>query len=200
MSFLEVLENEMKNNIVRYEGTKEFKAHKFQDIFCNGGKPKVLQVPRDRNKDILINNDNWFVFEKFYGTSEEKSLVELIDKMISIISNRYDKNEIYLIRNERHFKIFTFEDGRAFEPDFVLFTKNLENNLYYQIFIEPKGTHLALKDKWKEDFLQEIKNDFKDKVIEFENKEYKIIGLQFYDKAHENYFGDELKEVLSLKT
>jgi len=118
--------------------------------------------------------------------------------MINTLSSSYKEDEIYLIRNERHFKIFAFEDGRAFEPDFVLFTKSLENNLYYQIFIEPKGNHLILKDQWKENFLKEIKNKFKDNIIEFENKEYKIIGLQFYEKANENSFEDELKEVLSI--
>ena len=29
--------------------------------------------------------------------------------------------EIYLLRNERHFALYNFSDGRAFEPDFVLF-------------------------------------------------------------------------------
>jgi len=198
LSFLKILKNEMKNNIVEYEGTRDFKPYKFKEIFYNGGQPKVLQIPQDKNKDILINNNDWFVFEKFYGTSEEKSLIELIDKMINTLSSSYKEDEIYLIRNERHFKIFAFEDGRAFEPDFVLFTKSLENNLYYQIFIEPKGNHLILKDQWKENFLKEIKNKFKDNIIEFENKEYKIIGLQFYEKANENSFEDELKEVLSI--
>jgi len=199
LSFLEVLENEMKNNIVQYEGTKEFTPYKFQEIFYNGGQPKVLQVPQEKDKNILINKDNWFVFEKFYGTSEEKSLIKLIGKLIDTISKNYQEEEIYLIRNERHFKIFNFEDGRAFEPDFILFTKELKSDLHYQIFIEPKGNHLKLKDQWKENFLQEIKNEFKDTVLEFENLEYKIVGLKFYEKAYENIFEDELLEEFELK-
>jgi len=53
-----------------------------------------------------------------------------------------------LISNERFFKLYNFEDGRALEPDYVLFLrqKTLSKNLYYQAFIEPKGTYLKEKD------------------------------------------------------
>jgi len=193
LSFLEVLENEMKNNIIQYEGTKIFKPHKFSKIFTN----KTLLVPKDKEGGIVANNDDWFAFEEFYGTSLEVELMKLIGKMIDDIKTKYKEEEIYLIRNERHFKIYNFEDGRAFEPDFVLFTQNKEDNLHFQVFIEPKGSHLLLKDKWKEDFLSEIKNNVKGSIIEFESEKYKILGLKFYTKD-ENKFKDELKEELSL--
>ena len=121
--------------------------------------------------------------------------MKLIGKMIDDIKTKYKEEEIYLIRNERHFKIYNFEDGRAFEPDFVLFTQNKEDNLHFQVFIEPKGSHLVLKDKWKEDFLSEIKNNVKGSIIEFESEKYKILGLKFYTED-ENKFRDELKEEL----
>lgn len=194
LEFLTVLENEMKNNIIEFEGT-DFEAQKFKDYF---EKDKVLLVPKEKEKKIMPVSDDWFVFEEFYGTSEEDNLIELIRKMINDIQKKYDKDNLYLVRNERHFKIYNFDDGRAFEPDFVLFTKNKTNNLNFQIFIEPKGDHLKLKDMWKEDFLQEIKARAKGKVIEFESNEYKVIGLQFYEKANENPFKDELKIELGI--
>ena len=194
LSFFNILENEMKNNIVQYEGTKKFKPYKFSKIFKN----KTLLIPKEKEKEIVLNNDEWFVFKEFYGTSEEKYLIELIGKMIDSIKVKYKEDKIFLIRNEKHFKIFNFDDGRAFEPDFVLFTQDKEDDIHYQIFIEPKGGHLKLKDKWKEDFLSEIKHNVKGSVIEFENEKYKIIGLRFYEKINENDFKNELVDELHL--
>lgn len=194
LSFLEVLENEMKNNIIQYEGTKKFKPYRFNEVFKN----KTLLVPKDKEKGIIVNSDDWFAFEEFYGTSEEEYLIELIGKMIDDIKSKYKEKEIYLVRNERHFKIYNFEDGRAFEPDFVLFTQHSTDNLHFQIFIEPKGGHLKLKDKWKEDFLTEIEDNVKGSIVEYENERYKILGLKFYEKVNENDFKEELEVELGL--
>ena len=62
------------------------------------------------------------------------------------------------MRNELDFKIYNFEDGRPFAPDFVLFLRRRDGEEYdnLQIFIEPKGTYLLANDKWKEDFLNRI--------------------------------------------
>jgi len=51
-----------------------------------------------------------------------------------------------------------------------------------QLFIEPKGSHLADQDKWKEDFLKQLKNDAKMHVL-FQGSEYKIIGLPFFNDS-----------------
>jgi type III restriction enzyme len=60
----------------------------------------------------------------------------------------------------------------------------------YQFFIEPKGAHLQLRDRWKEDFLSKIENNHKAMsgvchTTSYSNKEYKIIGLKFYN--HDNF-------------
>lgn len=36
-------------------------------------------------------------------------------------------SKIYLVRNEREFHIYSFEDGERFEPDFVLFLLQLKD-------------------------------------------------------------------------
>ena len=65
----------------------------------------------------------------------------MLDRQIDILKEKYEG--IYLIRNERHFKIYSFSEGQAFEPDFVLFLQEKNGDiLSYQIFIEPKGKHL----------------------------------------------------------
>jgi type III restriction enzyme len=117
--------------------------------------------------------------------------------MIENIETKYKKNKIYLVRNERHFALYSFDEGRRFEPDFVLFIQNSSDDIYYQIFIEPKGEFLKLKDKWKEDFLNQIKTNVKG-TIKLENEYYKLLGLKFYDNANENIFRDQLKNELEI--
>ena len=95
---------------------------------------------------LNLTNKPWHVFNDCFGTSEEKCFVKYIDKVYDKLRKKYD--EIYLIRNERFFKIYTFKEGRPIEPDYVLFLqkKNSSQSLYYQIFVEPKGNYLKEKD------------------------------------------------------
>ena len=75
------------------------------------------------------------------------------------------------MRNEEVYKIYDFKKGRGFQPDFILFLKTndkkevgvVKTELYYQIFIEPKGNQYLGNDRtfktgkgWKEEFLEEI--------------------------------------------
>lgn len=106
--------------------------------------------------------------------------------------------QIYLIRNERHFKIYNFDDGNAFEPDFVLFLKDDSGRIFnYQLFIEPKGDHLLDKDSWKEKFLSNIDTEITDSKLT-ENEEYRIYGLPFYNVNYESEFKKELFKILDL--
>ena len=141
-----------------------------------------------------LEDKDWYVFNANYGTSEEKAFVELIDWQIEELRKNYKK--IYLVRNERQLKIFNFKDGQAFEPDYLLFlVDKTGKEITYQLFLEPKGKHLAEYDKWKNEFLEEIKDRFKDKIIEFsKSRKYKIIGLPFYSQETENNFKEKLFE------
>ena len=105
---------------------------------------------------------------------------------------------VYLIRNERHFYLYNFFDGKAFQPDFVLFlSKENGETLSYQLFVEPKGEHIEDFDRWKEDFLKEIDTERKSELI-IENKNYRIIGLPFYQEKNQNEFREALDEALQL--
>ena len=63
----------------------------------------------------------------------------------------------------KFFKIYSFADGEAFYPDFVLFLieKKTKQEVMYQIFIEPKGdqfldaqnTFEQSKESWKQKLL-----------------------------------------------
>lgn len=65
----------------------------------------------------------------------------------------------------------------------------------YQVFIEPKGNHLKAHDKWKEDFLKEIRD--KKEVIKIYSDKYLITGVPFYNNENENKFKETLESTLN---
>ena len=74
--------------------------------------------------------------------------------------------------------------------------------LTYQMFVEPKGKHLKAHDKWKEEFLREVKKKSKVKPLEFQirDKNYtnQLIGVPFYNNEDENEFEQSLYEALEV--
>ena len=143
------------------------------------------------------SNPGYNIFNDCFGTSEEKYFVKYIDKIYNKLKEKYD--EVYLVRNERFFRIYTFEDGRPLEPDYVLFLRQKTpfKNLHYQIFIEPKGGYLKEKDIWKENFLLSLKKECKVEQL-WEDKKYTVWGMPFYNKAEEITFNKEFEKELLL--
>ena len=154
-----------------YRGTKEFKPSMFNKVFrdrivLNVTVPssgtqefgESMKTPKNPAYTLDLSNVKWYAYNDNYGTSEEKALVKYIEGKMDKFEEKYD--EIYLVRNEKDLKIYDFAEGRPFEPDFVLFLRikgapDKYDNL--QLFIEPKGDNLLVKDKWKNDFLKQIK-------------------------------------------
>lgn len=196
IGLLEQIESEIKKNITEYRGTYEFKPDSVSRIFYD----KILKLSEDNERskgdEGFVADKEWYVYNANYGTSEEKDFVRMLARQIDKLREKYDG--IYLIRNERHFKIYNFSDGQPFEPDFVLFLKEKDGSfLTYQLFIEPKGKHLKAHDKWKEGFLKEIKDYFKDKVLEFSaGSKYRLIGVPFYNNQDENRFKESFYAAL----
>ena len=193
------IESEVRKNITKYKGTVNFKPNNVSSIFYN----KVLKLlkgsERENGDEQFVSNKGWYVFNANYGTSEEKAFVRMLDRQMDTLKENYDG--IYLIRNERHFKIYSFFDGQAFEPDFVMFLQGKNGNmLTYQIFIEPKGKHLKEHDKWKQSFLKEITEKFKGKTLDFKTQQkthkYRVVGVPFYNNEDENQFKQSLYEVI----
>ena len=193
------IENEIKENLTEYQGTDKFMPSLINKIFTDK-KIKIKKGSERENGQVeFLKDKDWYVFNANYGTSEEKAFVELIDRQIEELRKKYKK--IYLVRNERQLKLFNFKDGQAFEPDYLLFlVDKAGKEITYQLFLEPKGKHLIEYDKWKNEFLEEIKERFKDKVLEFsKSKKYKIIGLPFYNQETENDFKEKLFESINKK-
>ena len=91
---------------------------KILNIAYNDGGDKEYGIGQGETTNqslyLDLSNKDWYVFNENYGTSEEKYFVKYINKVYDQLKGKY--NEIYLVRNERHFKIFTFNDGRPLEP------------------------------------------------------------------------------------
>jgi type III restriction enzyme len=106
-----------------------------------------------------------------------------------------------LLRNEEVYKIYDFEKGRGFQPDFLLFLKSPKKELYYQVFIEPKGGDRISNDdsKWKSAFLKQIsKKHGTQKPLKVENKDYILLGLPLYNNQNDLEFKKVVNETLEV--
>ncbi len=196
---LSQIEAEIRQQITDYEGTREFRRDWVRDVF----KDKILKFDAknpcaadDPQFELFVSDKDWFAFNTVYGTSEEKAFVRMLDRQMQKLKAEY--KQIYLLRNEGHFAIYNFADGQGFQPDFVLFMREKSGKLLiYQLFIEPKGKHLKEHDRWKETFLKEITSEFDSKVLAFEDKKYRLIGVPFYNNEDENRFMASFESVLN---
>lgn len=177
----------------QYEGTKEFYASKVRSVL----KDKKIYVENPHGDGLGISqamiacednmnlvNESWYVYNDNFGTTEEKAFIKYFSGVVAGLKKEYD--EVYLVRNERipALAIYEFDTGERFEPDFLLFLqkKGTDDYLQEQIYIEPKGSHLLEKDKWKEDFLLRIEEQGIPTKTYVEDNEYRIIGLPFFNK------------------
>lgn len=197
--------------IIEYEGSEEFiprliketfksKLMNLTDIKDEVGGIGVPQSELPLNNKLYLNlpDCSWYGYEDNYGTTEEKRLVVYLDSMINKLSKRFDP--IVLLRNERFIKLFSFDDGQPFEPDYILFLqeKAAGKIIYYQLFIEPKGSNLIQNDLWKENFLLQIKSRWKVNNLFWENSEIRIWGLPFYNHEFRNtQFNQAVEELIN---
>jgi len=198
LGLMSQIESEIRANVTDYEGTRDFRRDWVREVF----KDKVLKfdaqnprVAEDAQFEYFVSAKDWFAFNTIYGTGEEKAFVRMLDRQMKKLQAQYE--QIYLLRNEGHFAIYNYTDGQAFQPDFVLFLRKKGGELFiYQLFIEPKGSHLKEHDHWKEIFLAEITADFGDRALMFEDKKYRLTGVPFYNNEDENQFRASLETVL----
>lgn len=145
-----------------------------------------------------VRHAGWYAYDENYGTSEEKRFVKWISTQIDNLRARYPGSEIYVIRNELDYWLFS-QDGRRFSPDYLLIINDVvQKQMYYQCIIEPKGGHLLAQDEWKEQTLLVLseksevvfdsedgdKKSYKEYLVEMQKngyKEIKNIGLKFFN-------------------
>lgn len=165
--------------------------------FCEVFKDKMLYItdPHGEGEGISQNaaairpewkvdlgQADWFVFNDNFGTTEEKAFVAYFASRVEELKKEYEK--VYLVRNERQLVIYSFDAGERFEPDYlmILCRKNATGLDQYQIFVEPKGNHLLEQDKWKEDFLLQIKSHGVPVKSFVDDNQYHVWGLPFFNR------------------
>lgn len=194
-----------------YKGTTEFRACNIRDIFRNktvhytdphDGQIGISQNDPSVEPDwkIDLSQEDWFAYTDNFGTSEEKAFVAYFKGYVDALRKEYSK--VYLVRNEREFHIYSFEDGERFEPDYVLFLQRNKTDGYeqLQIFIEPKGEQFLEKDAWKERFLLQLKDKAVPIKVFADDNEYKIWGFHFFNQNKRmKEFDDEFASLIGRK-
>lgn len=192
-----------------YEGTTKFIDKKFSEVFRN--KTLHLTDPHGEGEGISQNAPairpewkldldaaDWFVFNDNFGTTEEKAFVAYFASYTAELKKDYEG--VYLVRNERQLVLYSFDGGERFEPDYLMFLRR-HNGIgieQYQIFVEPKGNHLLAQDKWKEDFLLQIKSRGIPTKTFADDNQYHVWGFPFYNQQHKMAaFSVALENVLS---
>lgn len=203
---LEKIAAEISTPNLQYEGTKDFLAKNISAIFSDktvrysvihDGGQGVSQNDNSVAKDLKIDlsSETWFAQTDNFGTAEEKAVVAYFKERYKDLEKIYSK--VFLVRNERQFGIYNFEDGRKFEPDFVIFLQKDKGGSFeqLQIFVESKGEHLTPKDDWKEKFLLQIKETAKPVKVLADNNEFLIWGLHFYNQTDIKNFDEDFQEL-----
>lgn len=192
-----------------YKGTRRFQPQQFCKKFRDQIVLKVNIAPNSQQElgrsqkapvnqayTLDLSDKEWYAYNDNFGTSEEKALVKYIDSIMPKLKEKY--SEVYLVRNEKDVRIFSFDEGRPLEPDYVLFLRiqgNAERYDNLQIFIEPKGNILLKEDKWKENFLKQIKTEGEVQWLTTTN-DYEVWGLPFYNENRESDFDTDFKNMV----
>ena len=191
-----------KSYIFHYESSNEIyigSSNISKSALTSGMSQNDITIPADIRIDL--RDEDWYTFNDNFGTSEEKAFVayfrDYVDKLKAIYS------KVYLMRNERQMHIYSFEGGERFEPDYVLFLQKDKTDGFeqFQVFIEPKGAHLVENDKWKEDFLLQLKESaIPIKTFADDNK-YHIWGFHFFNRdAREKEFSFDFEVLRSVNS
>lgn len=217
-AILQAIADEYINVEKQYEGTLEFEAVKIKDVFEKRIQRKYV-IDSNSNKENGISQKDltetrifedidkldWYAYTDNFGTSEEKLVVRTIKQHMAELETKL--TDIYLLRNEKAIRIYSFDKGNAFEPDFVMFANDAETgNVSWQFFIEPKGSQFLDsngqfdngKEGWKQAFLKQIKEKDEEGLL-VDDDHYRIVGLPFYNHEHtKEAFLDELRTELNI--
>lgn len=212
---LKYMEKDLVTTEERFVGTEHFEAKPIKDLFDSkilrkytvnqGSDAEFGLSQKDRNETNIfedLDEFTWYAYDDNFGTSDEKYLVRTLNRMMSELEEKW--TDIYLLRNEKAVKIYSFKGGQAFEPDFLMFANDKQNgNISWQIFIEPKGSQFQDntggfdngKEGWKQKFLSEITERDGAKTLANDDR-YRIVGLPFYnEELSKEEFKRSLKEL-----
>lgn len=199
----------------RYYGSDKFEPYPIKKMFSDKIIRKYTVNSRDDKETGISQKDKietkyyedldsieWYAYDDNYGTSEEKLLVRALKEVMEDLKENW--TDIYLLRNEKAVRIYSFETGQAFEPDFLMFANDKKHgNTSWQIFIEPKGSQFIGdskefydgKEAWKEEFLNEITRRDEARTL-VDNSRFRIVGLPFFnEKISKEVVKEKLRKI-----
>lgn len=196
LQFLETILTRISENIRRnyqkYRGTHRFISRPLKDVITDYSvylDPKMMINQRITSE--ATTGKTWYVYDKAILNQLEHRLIKLLDIFMEKLRGKYD--DIYVIRNDEkttRFKLTEFNGVRGYMPDFIMLIKDkAEAEVYYQVFLEPKGDDRLIQDAWKEDMLAEI-NDPNLIVIENDDN-VRLVGIKFFaDTRRKDFIQD----------
>lgn len=211
---LHYIEKDLIATEERFFGSEKFEQYKIKDLFednilrkytINHQSQAEFGLSQKNSAETQyfedLDNLNWYAYNDNFGTSEEKLLVRLVKDLMVELEEKW--TDIYLLRNEKAVRIYSFDKGQAFEPDFLMFANDKKTgNVSWQIFIEPKGSQFLdsnntfenSKEGWKQEFLHQISERDEARTL-VDDDRYRIVGLPFFNDAVSK---DEVKETLRI--
>lgn len=195
---------------IGYKGTKQFLPRPIKDVFrertqkfsLDGSADKEYGKSMMETENMYLRMDlskaEWHAYEDCFGTSEEKYLIRYIESIYPKLAEKYQ--DIYLLRNEKDLKIYSFTSEDAYQPDYVLFLQKYKEGDKadcIQIFIEPKGEHLRSTDKWKEDAMKLIR-DNADIRFSTLGSNFNVWGMPFFTESHRHLFDKAIRGSLEV--
>lgn len=211
-NLLHYIEKDLIATEERFFGSEKFEQYKIKDLFednilrkytINHQSQAEFGLSQKNSAETQyfedLDNLNWYAYNDNLGTSEEKLLVRLVKDLMTELEEKW--TDIYLLRNEKAVRIYSFDKGQAFEPDFLMFANDKKTgNVSWQIFIEPKGSQFLdsnntfenSKEGWKQEFLHQISERDEARTL-VDDDRYRIVGLPFFN---ETVSKDEVKDQL----
>jgi type III restriction enzyme len=199
--FLNYVEEKMKTNYSKEKGTTEFIGESFSSyiedyVIETNIVNSNIRTMNDQMFSRNMRGQDWYIYDQAIVNNLEWELIEEIHQFLENLQEKFQN--IYLVRNERKVKFREFDGVRGFMPDFLLFMEDYD--FTYQLFIEPKGSHLKLQDAWKEDFLLSL-SEREDIEVLHEGKKARLIGFKFYSdhKEDKELFRKDFMKKLDIK-
>lgn len=187
----------MRRNYQKYRGTYRFISKPLKDVITDYSvylDPKMMINQRITSE--VTTGKTWYVYDKAILNHLEHRLIKLLDMFMEKLRGKYD--DIYVIRNDEkttRFKLTEFNGVRGFMPDFIMLMKDkAETDVYYQVFLEPKGDDRLIQDAWKEGMLAEI-NDPNLIVIDTDDS-VRLVGVKFFADTRRQEFIQDFADKL----
>lgn len=187
----------MRRNYQKYKGTHRFVSKPLKDVITDYSvhiDPSMTVNQRITAEQTI--GKKWYVYDQAILNQLEHRMIKLLEQFMQKLRKKYD--DIYVIRNDEkttRFKLTEFNGVRGFMPDFIMLMKDKSNdNVYYQVFLEPKGDDRLVEDAWKENMLAKI-NDSNLIVIE-SAENVRLVGIKFFADSQRQAFIQDFSEKL----